>query len=203
MTDDERRRELVQLLVRYSYLREPGRKFTLASGRLSDYYLECSLTTTRAAAMPLIGALIHARVPPEAVAVGGPTMGADPIAAAVSFHSAGTSHPLSWFSVRKTPKEHGTRRWLEGSAAPGDGVVVVEDVITSGGSLLDAIARCGEEGLRVLGAVVLVDREEQEGRARVDDALRRLDARFWALFTRTEIEQAWRATPAAGRQQQP
>jgi orotate phosphoribosyltransferase len=186
-------RQLLDLLVRLSYFREPGKSFTLASGRVSDYYIECSLTTTNFAALPLIGALVHARVPESAVAIGGPTMGADPIAAAVAFHSAGTARPVSWFSVRKTPKEHGARRWLEGSARPGDRVVVVEDVITSGGSLLEAVRKCGEEGLEVRRAVVLVDREEDGGRARVEQALGRLGADFQALFTRTALEAAWRA----------
>jgi orotate phosphoribosyltransferase len=187
------RDELLGILVRRSYLREPGRQFRLASGRLSDYYIECSLTTTYHAAGPLIGALVHALVPSGAVAIGGPTMGADPIAAAVSFHSAGTPRPLSWFSVRKTAKEHGARRWLEGSVERGDGVVVVEDVITSGGSLVDAVRKCGEEGVRVLAAVVLVDREEDSGRARVEAALGPIGARFDALFTRSELERAWQA----------
>ena len=189
--------ELLRLVVRLSYFQEPGRQFRLASGRTSDYYIECALTTTNPAAIPLIGALVHARLPTAAVAVGGPTMGADPIAAAVAYYSAGTARPLSWFSVRKAAKEHGARRWLEGSAARGDGVVVVEDVITSGGSLIDAVRKCGDEGLRVLAAVVLVDREEDGGRARVEEALATVEARFYALFTRSDLERAWQA--ARGR----
>jgi orotate phosphoribosyltransferase len=187
---------LLAILVRRSYLREPGRQFRLASGRMSDYYIECSLTTTYHAAGPLIGSLVHSLVPAEAVAIGGPTMGADPLAAAVSNFSAGTAHPLSWFSVRKTAKEHGARRWIEGSAAAGDAVVVVEDVITSGRALVDAVDKCREEGLRVLHAIVLVDREEDRGRARVEEALARAGAGFDALFTRTELEHAWQAARA-------
>jgi len=195
VTQDEE--ELLRLVVRLSYFREPGRQFRLASGRTSDYYIECALTTTNPAAIPLIGALVHARLPDAAVAVGGPTMGADPIAAATAFHSAGTARPVSWFSVRKAAKEHGARRWLEGSVTPGDRVVVVEDVITSGGSLIDAARKCGDEGLRVLAAVVLVDREEDGGRARVEEALATVEARFYALFTRSDLERAWQA--ARGR----
>ncbi len=187
------REQLLDLLVRRSYLRAPGRQFRLASGRTSDYYIECSLTTTHHAALPLLGALLHARVPAGAVAIGGPTMGADPIAAAVACYSAATPRPLSWFSVRKTPKEHGARRWLEGSASPGDAVVVVEDVITSGRSLIDAVGKCREEGLRVVHGIVLVDREEDGGRARVTAALDALGAGFEALFTRTDLEEAWQA----------
>jgi len=183
--------ELLRLLVRLSYFREPGKQFRLASGRMSDYYIECSLTTTNPAAIPLIGALVHARVPAEAVAIGGPTMGADPIAAAVAFHSAGTGHPVAWFSVRKAAKEHGAARWLEGSAKPGDTVVVVEDVITSGASLIEAVRKCREEGLRVRRAIVLVDREEDGGCARAEKALAEVGGDFEALFTRGQLERAW------------
>jgi orotate phosphoribosyltransferase len=98
---------------------------------------------------------------------------------------------LSWFSVRKNAKEHGARRWLEGSAERGDAVVVVEDVITSGGSVIDAVRKCTEEGLRVLRAVVLVDREEDGGRSRVEKALTEVGAGFDAIFTRSQIERAW------------
>src|SRR5439155_26066077 len=135
----------------------------LASGRLSDYYIECSLTTTYHAAAPLIGALIHGLVPPDAVAVGGPTMGADPLAAAGCYHSARTSRPLSWFSVRKTAKADGARRWLEGSVVAGDAVGVVEDVSTSGTALVDSDRKCVEVGLRVLWACVLSDSDEVVG----------------------------------------
>src|SRR6185369_16069325 len=120
-------------------------------------------------------------------------MGADPIASAVAFYSASTSRPISWFSVRKAAKGHGAGGWLEGSARRGDAVVVVEDVITSGGSLIDAVRKCEEEGLRVLRAVVLVDREENGGRERVVRALAEVGADFEAVFTRAEIERAWRA----------
>ena len=191
------RDELLGILVRRSYLREPGKQFLLASGRLSDYYIEASLTTTYQAALPLIGELVHACVPAGAVAVGGPTMGADPIAAATAFHSAGTARPVSWFSVRKTAKQHGARRWLEGSVSPGDRVVVVEDVVTTGGALVDAVRKCGDEGLGVLAAVALVDREEDGGRARVEKALAAVGAQFHALFTRSDLERAWQA--ARGR----
>ena len=183
--------ELLRFVVRLSYFREPGKQFRLASGRMSDYYIECSATTTHGPALPLLGQVVHARVPAGAVAIGGPTMGADPIAAAVAYYSAGSAHPLSWFSVRKSAKEHGARRWLEGSAERGDPVVVVEDVITSGGSVIDAVRKCAEEGLRVLRAVVLVDREEDGGRARVEKALAEVGAGFDAIFTRSQIERAW------------
>lgn len=197
MSPEEQR--LLELLVQLSYVREPGRQFRLASGRTSDYYIECSLTTTNPAAIPLIGTLVHALIPPAAVAVGGPTMGADPIAAAVAYRSASTPHPVAWFSVRKAAKEHGATRWLEGTARPGDVVVVVEDVITSGGSVIDAVRKCREEGLRVARAVVLVDREEDGGRARVEAALREVGADLRTLFTHTQLEATWRAVRAHAR----
>jgi orotate phosphoribosyltransferase len=188
---------LLEHLVRLSYFREPGRQFRLASGRMSDYYIECSLTTTHGPAMPFLGETVHAHVPADVAAIGGPTMGADPIAAAVAYYSAGTGRPLSWFSVRKAAKEHGARRWLEGSALPGDAVVLVEDVVTSGGSIIDAARKCREEGLHVRRAIVLVDREEDGGRTRVEQALAEMGADFRAVFTRSRLERAWAA--ARGR----
>src|SRR5262249_61869645 len=118
--------------------------------------------------------------------------GSGSMAAPVRIHSGRACRRLAWFAVSTAAKQHGARRWLEGWVIAGDAVVVVEDVITSGSALVDAVRKCGEEGLRVLGAVVLVDREEDEGRARVEAALAPLGAAFHALFTRTELESAWR-----------
>ncbi len=192
------REALLDIILRRSYLRaEAGTPFRLASGRLSDYYIECSLTTTFHAAIPHIGALVHACVPAAAVAIGGPTMGADPIAAAVAAFSTATRQPLSWFSVRKAAKEHGARRWLEGSVQTGDSVVLVEDVVTSGGSLIEALRKCGEEGLKVVRGVVLVDRQEDNGLARVEEAFRGVGAGFDALYTRAQLEAAWQARRGA------
>jgi orotate phosphoribosyltransferase len=129
------------------------------------------------------------RIQGAADAVGGLTMGADPIACAVAYYSQGRAHPIAAFTVRKEAKAHGMQRWIEGAVAPKSRVAVVEDVVTSGESTLRAIARCREEGLRVERVVVLVDREEG-GMERIAADVGA--ARASALFRRAEIDAVWR-----------
>lgn len=137
--------------------------FTLASGRRSSYYIDCRPTTMSAEGMVLIGrtglAAIRARGWRPA-AVGGLTMGADPVAYAVSAASYGSEHSIDGFSIRKEEKGHGTGRRIEGNFRPDGPVVVVEDTITTGGSALQAIAVVEDAGGTVLGVLAVVDREE-------------------------------------------
>ena len=102
-------------------------------------------------------------------AIGGLTMGADPVAYAISAASFGSSSELDAFSVRKDAKQHGTRQAIEGNFHPGDAVVIVEDVITSGGSALQAIDKLKENGALILGVLAVVDRE-QGGREKIESA---------------------------------
>jgi orotate phosphoribosyltransferase len=151
-------RDLAKLLVHRSYIQGD---FVLASGRRSAFYFDCKLTTCFAEAMPLIGrAFVHEfrRAATHPVSVGGLTAGADPVANAIAYYSLGDGPPLDMFSVRKDRKDHGTRKWIEGCAA--SPVAVVDDVVTSGGSVIRAIERCREEGLEIVHVAVLVDREE-------------------------------------------
>ena len=146
--------------------------FVLASGRTSNFYIDCRLTTMSAAGLVLIGrqgleALRQAGWAPRGV--GGLTMGADPVAYAIAAASASRPPVLDAFSVRKEAKAHGTGRRVEGNFAGGDAVVVVEDVITTGGSALKAIEAIREEGGTVLGVLAVVDREEG-GRAVLEAA---------------------------------
>ncbi len=149
--------------------------FVLASGRRSSYYIDCRLTTMSAGGQGLIGrlgwrAIRDAGWRPRAV--GGLTMGADPVAYAVAAASFGSDLEMDAFSVRKEAKAHGTGRRIEGCFAEGDDVVIVEDVITTGGSAQRAVAAVESAGGRVLGILAVVDREEggrgileREGRA--------------------------------------
>ncbi len=144
--------------------------FVLASGRRSSYYIDCRLTTMSAEGQRVIGslgwrALGEAGWRPRAV--GGLTMGADPVAYAIAAASFGSDLVVNAFSVRKEAKTHGTARVIEGCFAEGDDVVVVEDVITTGGSALRAIAAVEAAGGRVLGVLAVVDREE-DGRAALE-----------------------------------
>lgn len=157
MTDSE---ELVRLLLSRSV--KHG-SFVLASGAHSPFYIDARLTTMSAQGLALIGRLgleTIRGVGWNPKALGGLTMGADPVAYAIAVASAERSPIIEAFSVRKTAKEHGTGKRIEGNFTPGDEVVVVEDVITSGASARQAIDAVVTEGGRVLGVLAVVDREE-------------------------------------------
>jgi orotate phosphoribosyltransferase len=135
--------------------------FTLASGARSPYYIDCRLTTMSARGQVLIGALglaAIARAGWNPRSVGGLTMGADPVSYAIAAASAGSDPVIDAFSVRKEAKQHGTGRQIEGNFASGDAVVIIEDVITSGGSALSAVEVMRAAGATVLGVLAVVDR---------------------------------------------
>lgn len=136
--------------------------FVLASGARSSYYIDCRTTTTHAEGQALVGRmglalLREAGLAPDAV--GGLTMGADPVAYAIAHASWLAGDPVNAFSVRKQPKDHGTGKRVEGCFQAGDRVVVVEDVVTSGKSALQACDAIEAEGGSVLAVIALVDRE--------------------------------------------
>jgi orotate phosphoribosyltransferase len=137
--------------------------FTLVSGQKSDVYVDTKLTAYSPEAMPLIGRALLARMRSrgwEPYAVGGLTLGADPLAFAVARESVETGRPIQAFVARKEPKKHGTQRFIEGlEQTEGIPVVVIDDVCTTGGSTVQAIERAKGAGMNVLGAVCLVDRE--------------------------------------------
>ena len=146
-------------------LRESVRcgEFTLASGQTSDVYVDAKLTTCCAEAMPLIGRVfidkMHSRGwNPQAV--GGLTVGADPIAFSIARESLESGNKINAFIVRKEPKKHGMQRFIEGMEnAQGQKVVIIDDVCTTGGSTAQAIQKAKDAGMDVLGAVCLVDRD--------------------------------------------
>jgi orotate phosphoribosyltransferase len=157
---DGRIERLTELLAERSAKR--GR-FVLASGRESEFYVDARLTTMSPEGLSLIGPLALSVIADQqwmADSVGGLTLGADPISYAISYASAASSHPLRAFTVRKEPKGHGTGKLVEGPFREGDRVVVVEDVITSGGSAMRAASAVSAAGGRVLGILAVVDREE-------------------------------------------
>jgi orotate phosphoribosyltransferase len=155
------RARLKQIILELSYEK---RNVVLASGRESDFYFDGKQTTLHAEGGMLVGKLFYEAIKdvPGVQAVGGITLGADPIATATSINALLSGQPLHAFIIRKEPKGHGTGQWLEGrkNLPPGTKVVIVEDVVTTGGSSLKAVNRAKEEGLEVLGIVTLVDREE-------------------------------------------
>jgi orotate phosphoribosyltransferase len=136
--------------------------FTLASGKKAKYYLDGKQITLDAAGAKLIGEgilelLLAEKLP---VCVGGMAIGADPITAAVVTMAGVRGVPLKGILIRKEPKGHGLQKYVEGPASPGDSVVIVEDVVTTGGSSLLAIDRAEEFGLKVAGVITIIDRLE-------------------------------------------
>jgi orotate phosphoribosyltransferase len=152
--------ELVALLAARSAKRG---QFTLASGRESNFYIDARLTTMSPEGLTLIGPAALQSIDDAGWivdSVGGLTLGADPISYAVSYASADTSRPLRAFTVRKEAKAHGTGKLVEGPFRSGDRVVIIEDVITTGGSTLKAAKAVAAAGGTVVGVLALVDREE-------------------------------------------
>ena len=138
-------------------------QFTLASGRTSEFYIDCRLTTMSPEGLALVGPLGLAALDDSGWrvdAVGGLTLGADPVSYAIAYASALAGRPIRAFTVRKEAKAHGTGRLIEGPFRTGDRVAVIEDVVTTGGSALKAIAAVRAAGGDVAGVLALVDREE-------------------------------------------
>lgn len=157
MTD---RSTLIALLAARSTKRG---QFTLASGKSSTLYIDARLTTMSPEGLSLIGSIGLGALREESWkvdSVGGLTLGADPIACAISYASAASEKPLRAFTVRKQAKEHGTGKLIEGPFSSGDRVAIIEDVITTGRSALQAIEAVRSAGGTIAGVLALVDREE-------------------------------------------
>jgi len=175
------RQELLRLLASKSF--RLG-EFKLSSGATSDYYVDCRTTTLDARGSQLTGRVFLDEIRARALrpqAIGGLTMGADPIVVAVSV----TSGELHGFLVRKAEKEHGTGQRIEGFREKGARVVIVDDVCTTGASTVQAIEAAREFGFDVIGAMCLVEREEANGRPSVEKAA--APAPFLSIFTATDV----------------
>jgi orotate phosphoribosyltransferase len=186
MTEQSQRDELLALLRKKSVFHG---EFTLASGARSTYYIDCRLTTFDPRGATLIGQLMHDLIRQEAQrrgaridAVGGLTMGADPVALATAMASLVSEQPLQCFAVRKAPKGHGQGKLVEGNFKRGDTVVVIDDVITRGESTITAINAVLNEGGKVAFVATLVDRQEG-GR----DKIEALGYPVVSLFKREDI----------------
>ena len=185
------RSALLHLLARISF--KLG-SFKLSSGATSDYYIDCRTTTLHAEGGRLTGLamldLLH-RHKLHPAAVGGLTMGADPVVSNVATASAWrasegrSAHLVHGFLVRKQEKTHGTGRRIEGFFEQGAPVVIVDDVCTTGASTIQAIEATEAAGMRVIGALCLVERIEAQGRAAVEAACK--GAPFLSLFTADDV----------------
>jgi orotate phosphoribosyltransferase len=190
-TNQNPRVQLLDLLARTSF--RLG-NFTLSSGAKSDYYIDCRTTTLHAEGARLTGLAIldvlrENNLHPAAV--GGLTMGADPVVSAVSIASAWRAHDhpgaplIHGFLVRKTEKTHGTGRRIEGFLEKDAPVLIVDDVCTTGASTITAIEAAREAGMNVIAAICLVEREEAQGRAALEAACQ--GAPFIRLYTANDV----------------
>jgi orotate phosphoribosyltransferase len=177
-----KRSRLLELLRIHAFAE---REVTLSSGLKSNFYIDCKQVSLHPEGALLIGELFHAvvdEVAPDAVAIGGLTIGADPLATATSIASFQAGRPRSAFLVRKEPKGHGTNQWVESASLPaGAEVVILEDVVTTGAATLKAIERARLAGLVVLHAVAIVDRLEGG-----HDAIAK-ETQLTSLFTRRDF----------------
>ncbi len=181
------KQELIEIIYRksFKYSQEPS--FKLVSGKMSRFYVNCKPTTLSPRGMFLVGHLVFDAIKDLAPdGIGGLTFGADPMAVATAFVSELKGKPINAFSIRKTQKDHGIIRWVEGDMTPGQRVVIIDDVATTGGSTIKAIVRAGSEGLDVVKVVILVDRQEgglENIRQHVHDVT--------AIITRDELIARW------------
>jgi orotate phosphoribosyltransferase len=187
MTEKLKRR-LIEIVIERSFQYRDEPTFQLVSGKKSQYYFNCKATTLHPEGMVLIGKigfqLLRSLHP---AAVGGLTLGADPLAYAISYASWLAEQPIETFIVRKEAKKHGLMRKIEGNVRPGDRVVVVDDVVTTGGSTLQAIEAAREAGLEIVQILTLVDRQEG-GRENIE----KTGIPFQAILTREEVMEVYR-----------
>jgi orotate phosphoribosyltransferase len=182
------REQLLHLLANNSF--RLG-EFTLSSGKKSDYYIDCRTTTLHAQGAELTGRVFLELFRDQGWqprAVGGLTMGADPIVVAAAVISAQAGAPVHGFLVRKAEKNHGMGRRIEGFQEKGANVVIVDDVCTTGSSTIQAIEAAREFGFNIIGVACLVERLEAEGRPAVEKAA--APAKFVAVFTSDDVKAA-------------
>ena len=163
-------------------------KFDLSAGGTSDYYIDCRLTTLDAVGALLTGQAVFDEIRARgwrADAIGGLTLGADPIVVATSVISAQQGKPVHGFLVRKAEKAHGMGQRIEGFQQKPARVVIVDDVCTTGASTIQAIEAAREFGFGIAGVLCLVEREEAGGRVNVEKAA--APAEFVALFTANDV----------------
>jgi len=177
------KQRLAEIILEKSFQYRDNPPFTLASGKTSSYYFNCKTTTMDPEGMYLIGNIIFDMLGDADIsAAGGLTLGADPIANALSLISYQKKKPIKSFVVRKDVKDHGTKKAVEGNVTTGERVVIIEDVITTGGSTITAIEIARKAGLVIDRIIALIDREEG-GRENIKKYVDRVDA----VLTRSEI----------------
>ncbi len=183
------RQLLLELFCQLAY--QEG-DFVLSSGQRSSYYINGKQVTLHPQGALAVGRLLLSMLPGDTQAVAGLTLGADPIVSAVTIVSASENRPIPGLIIRKEPKGHGTRAYIEGPPLPaGAKVVVVEDVVTTGQSALRAVERLKNAGYMVEEIIALVDRQ-QGG----DELYQQQGLKFQTVFTIQDIQQQYKASEA-------
>lgn len=165
------KKKLAEFIKERGYLRSEKKIFKLSSGEMSDFYFDLRRATLSPEGQFLIGNIMLEKIEELGLkpdAIGGLTMGADPVATATAFASYLRGNPIEAFVIRKEPKSHGTMRQVEGNVETGDKVIILDDVLTTGNSTIKAIEAARAAGLNILCAIVLLDRCEHNGRANVE-----------------------------------
>jgi len=168
MTERDRLIEIIRTRS-FQYSEQPV--YPLSSGAMSRFYFDMKKTVSSGEAQVLIGKLVFEKIKETGLridAIGGLTMGADPIAYATAHYSYYAKSPIEAFVIRKEPKAHGLQLQVEGNVKAGDNVIIVDDVVTTGASTIKAIDIARKHGLSVKAVIVFVDRGEQNGRQNIE-----------------------------------
>ena len=180
---------LIEMILEKSFKLSDRPTFKLASGKLSNYYINCKPTTLDPEGMNIIGNIIFDKIKDEKIdVIGGLSFGADPIANAVALISYQKGKPVKSFSVREKTKDHGIIKKLEGDVHKGERAVIIDDVITTGESTIKAITSAKDAGLDVVKAIALIDREEG-GKEKILKHIKD----FESMITRTRLMEAFNA----------
>jgi len=178
------KQNLLEALYVRSFMYDPDCGFTLSSGEKSDVYIDTKRTVYNSLGMELVGYAFYQELQNAPIdALGGLTLGADGISMATALICGMRNKLLDVFVIRKDPKTHGTRKWIEGGVKKGADVLVVDDVVTTGASIITAVERAREEGLNVRKAMALVDREE----GGAENIMEKTGLRFSAIITKSEL----------------
>jgi len=167
----DKREQLIEYIKKHSFQRSDTPIFKLSSGNLSNFYFNLKKTTYSPEGQYLIGNLMFDKVKELGLkprAIGGLTMGADPIATATAFTSYMRNEPIEAMVIRKEPKGHGTMSQIEGNVEAGDKVIIIDDVVTTGGSTIKAMEAARKAGLNIIAVIILLDRGEFEGRQNIE-----------------------------------
>jgi len=177
-------KELLRIIYQKGFKYSEKEDLKLSSGKLSKFYIDCRVVNSSAKAKYLISHIIYEKIVNLNIdAIGGSATGAIPIADAVSYLSYLEGKELRSFWIRKESKGHGLKKWIEGDVKEGDRVVIVDDVITTGRSTVEAIQRAREAGLNVVMIIILIDREEERGRENIEKE----GVEVEALFTISDL----------------